>query len=821
MTAKRISTIALAALLGSTARVEPGPVRTLPGAGATLALEVTSAAGPSETVMLSRALADGLRDTAVEETVRVADWPVSPGARRLVELVRHDVYAADARVVAIGRDGEVEVPRSRLVFLWGQAPDDTAQRALVWVDPDTGILGGIGMTPDGLFEITPADGARAYRIAPTRVPRDAAASEADTAGFSCGGGLVPPGEELRSATAATGGAQPAVLAALHTATVAVDTDNELLGLKFADNTTSATNYLAQLVAGMSLMYERDLFVRLLQGHTILRLTSAADPWVVPSCPAWPATCLNPGNASRAQLDEVSSYWSARYGAVPRALTMVLSGKQTSSNFFSGTAWIGGLCSGSVGYTFSQVLKASVATAANDLPFVGHELGHNFGSRHTHCYPTATTPIDTCYNQEAGCYSGAPTSCPTPFTITPLNGAAVTNVKGTVMSYCHLLAGCTSGPTPIFHPLTVDVIAPIVDSKVGICVFPDSGAITPTLTSVSPASGPTSGGSGLTLTGAGFQNGATVSFADGAGAVAAAAVSFVSSTQLQATTPAHAGGAVSVIVSNPTRRTATKPAAFAFVGASKTVSGTFTPGGTVAYTIVLPNPGVVSRQDVAGSDELTDVLPSSLVLVSASASAGTALATPATGTITWNGAIAAGSSVTVTIQATVKPGTAPGTLVSNQGAVRFDADGNGTNESSVLTDDPSLPGSSDATSFSVPLSLDFYTLAPCRIIDTRTSSPIAVGATLAVTAGGACGLPVGAKVLALNVTVVAGTTPGNVVVYPGDLVAPATSTINFAAGQIRANSAIIGLATNGAGTVAVKNRAADPVHVILDVSGYFQ
>jgi len=815
MTARRIGAIALAALVGSTARVEPGPVRTLPGAGTTLSLEVTGAAGPTETVMLSRALADGLRDTALGETVRVADWPVSPGARGLVELVRHDVYSAGARVVAIGRDGEVEVPRSRLVFLWGQAPDDPAQRVLVWVDPDTGILGGMGMTPDGFFEITPADESGAYRIAPTGVPRDAATNAADAAGFSCGGGLVPPGEDLLPGTTVAGGAQPAVLA-LHTATVAVDTDNELLGLKFADNTTNATNYLAQLVAGMSMMYERDLFVRLLQGHTILRLTSAADPWSVPSCPAWPATCLNPGNASGAQLNEVSSYWSAHYGAVPRALTMMLSGKQTNSNFFSGTAWINGLCSGAVGYSFSQVIK--VAAVATDVKFVGHELGHNFGSRHTHCYPTATTPIDTCYNQEAGCYSGS-VVCPTAFTITPLNGAPVANVTGTVMSYCHL-SPCQSS-SPIFHPQTVAVIAPIVDSKVGVCVFPDAGALTPTLTSVSPASGPTSGGSVLTLTGTGFQNGATVSFADGTGAVAAAAGTFISSTQLQVTTPAHAGGAVSVIVGNPTKRTATKAAGFAFVGGSKTVSGTLTPGGAVTYTIVLPNPSGVSRLDVAGSDELTDVLPSSLTLVSASASAGTAVAILATGTVTWNGAIAAGSSITVTIQATVKPGTAPFTIVSNQATVRFDADGNGTNESTALTDDPSLPGASDATNFVVPVSVDFYTLTPCRIIDTRDSSAIAAGAALTVTATGRCGLPVGAKVLALNVTVVAGMTQGNVVVYPGDQGAPAASTLNFSPGQIRANSSITGLATNGAGTIAVTNRAADPVHVILDVTGYFQ
>jgi len=76
-------------------------------------------------------------------------------------------------------------------------------------------------------------------------------------------------------------------------------------------------------------------------------------------------------------------------------------------------------------------------------------------------------------------------------------------------------------------------------------------------------------------------------------------------------------------------------------------------------------------------------------------------------------------------------------------------------------------------------------------------------------------------LSLNVTVVAGTTVGHLVVYPGDRTPPLASTLNFSAGQTRANNAIVGLASNGTGTVAVKNNAASAVNVILDVNGYFQ
>ena len=401
-----------------------------------------------------------------------------------------------------------------------------------------------------------------------------------------------------------------------------------------------------------------------------------------------------------------------------------------------------------------------------------------------------------------------------------------------MSYCHLLPGCSA--SPVFHPQTVDVIAPIVDGKVGVCVFPDAGAPTPTISSVSPSSGSIGGATTLTITGTNFQSGATVTFLDAARAVAAASVAFVSATHLTAVSPPHAAGVTDVVVGGPAKRTATKAGGFTFTASSpgallrgsKTVSGTFTPGGPITYAIVISNAGGGVQPDAAGSDELVDVLPAALTLVSATATSGAATATPATRTVVWNGAIASGGSVTVTVHAAIGAATSVGSVVSNQGTVRYDGDGNGTNESSVPTDDPGKPGTSDATAFTVtapPPASSFYTVSPCRLVDTRGAGgpAIAAGASRTFTLAGACGLPPGAKSVSLNVTVVAGAAPGNVVVYPGDGATPSASTLNFVAGQTRANFAIVGLAASGAGTVAVKNRASADVHVVLDTGGYFQ
>ena len=136
-----------------------------------------------------------------------------------------------------------------------------------------------------------------------------------------------------------------------------------------------------------------------------------------------------------------------------------------------------------------------------------------------------------------------------------------------------------------------------------------------------------------------------------------------------------------------------------VSGTKTVSGTFTPGGAITYTVVLANDGGTAQGDNPGA-ELTDVLPPSLTLVSATATSGTATPNVGTNTVTWNGGIAAGASVTITINATINPGVAPGTTISNQGTIAYDADGNGTNESFAVTDDPSTQPAGDPTSFQV-------------------------------------------------------------------------------------------------------------------------
>jgi hypothetical protein len=124
----------------------------------------------------------------------------------------------------------------------------------------------------------------------------------------------------------------------------------------------------------------------------------------------------------------------------------------------------------------------------------------------------------------------------------------------------------------------------------------------------------------------------------------------------------------------------------------------------------------------------------------------------------------------------------------------------------------------------PHPMDFYTVVPCRVLDTRSGGPaLASQVPRLVPIGGACGVPFTARAVAVNLTVLGATGTGHLTAWPADAPLPGTSTLNFAAGQTRANNAVLALASDGSGTLAVRALVpgAGQVHLIVDVSGYFQ
>lgn len=122
---------------------------------------------------------------------------------------------------------------------------------------------------------------------------------------------------------------------------------------------------------------------------------------------------------------------------------------------------------------------------------------------------------------------------------------------------------------------------------------------------------------------------------------------------------------------------------------------------------------------------------------------------------------------------------------------------------------------------VPGPSGLFTVAPCRAADTRLSGgPLAAGTERIFRIGGRCGVPYNARSVALNVTAVQPASGGYLVAHPSDSARGSSSTINFRAGQTKANMAVPSLSPEGELTV-FSGVASGSVHVLLDVVGYFR
>jgi cysteine-rich repeat protein len=230
-------------------------------------------------------------------------------------------------------------------------------------------------------------------------------------------------------------APPGLVGTLLGVDVAVETDNEFR-TKFASD-AAALEYLGDLVAAANVIYERDVAVQL--RFSYVRLWSAPDPWSASN--------------TEQQLYEVRDHWTDPANdmdqlAGPRTVVHFVSGKPVQG----GIAYLAVPCNAFFGFGVSQVygsFDVSTPSQTWDLVVLSHELGHNLGTEHTHCY---SPPIDQCHGQEPGCYAGPGVSS-----------------QGTVMSYCHLHAGGLNNVDLRFHERVQSVIRSTVEAA--FCVEP--------------------------------------------------------------------------------------------------------------------------------------------------------------------------------------------------------------------------------------------------------------------------------------------------------------------------------------------------------------
>lgn len=180
------------------------------------------------------------------------------------------------------------------------------------------------------------------------------------------------------------------------------------------------------------------------------------------------------------------------------------------------------------------------------------------------------------------------------------------------------------------------------------VFTYEGATGLVVTSVTPSSGAPAGGATVTITGTGFQTGATVLF----GTTPAATATVVGSTQIVATAPAGAPGAVPVTVTNIGGLSATLPSAFTFGGLGGQP-------GPLTATSVTPNTGLAAGGTVVTIGG-SGFVPGASVLFGAVPGTGVTVVNSAQITVTAPAYGPSANAISVTV---VNPGGTTGSLAS--------------------------------------------------------------------------------------------------------------------------------------------------------------
>ena len=234
------------------------------------------------------------------------------------------------------------------------------------------------------------------------------------------------------------------------------------------------------------------------------------------------------------------------------------GKTITLSLSSGTGTLGG--------TLSRVTNAAGVATFDDLSvdltgskqLTAANTGRTSAVSSAFTITTPPAPGVTTIAPNSG-----PTAGGTGVTITGtnfVNGATV--AIGGVAATGVVVGSATSitATTDTHAAGLVDVVVTNPDAQAGTLSNGFTYLAPPGVTTIVPDTGPTAGGTSVTITGTNFVTGATVAI----GGVAATGVSVDSATSITATTGAHAAGLVDVVVTNPDTQTGTLSNGFSYV-----------------------------------------------------------------------------------------------------------------------------------------------------------------------------------------------------------------------------------------------------------------
>ena len=218
---------------------------------------------------------------------------------------------------------------------------------------------------------------------------------------------------------------------------------------------------------------------------------------------------------------------------------------TGTNFTGATAvTIGGTAATGV-----KVLSATTITATTPAHAAGQATvvvttpaGPSTGGTNLFTYVAALVPTVTAISPNHGTTLGG-----TSVTITGTNftGATAATIGGTAAQFVTVVSATSITATTGAHAAGAADVVVTTPAGTGTGTGLFTYFVTPTVTGISPGSGPTAGGTSVTITGSGFTGATAVTF----GGTAATSFTVDSATSITATSPAGTG-TVDVRVTTP-------------------------------------------------------------------------------------------------------------------------------------------------------------------------------------------------------------------------------------------------------------------------------
>ena len=391
---------------------------------------------------------------------------------------------------------------------------------------------------------------------------------------------------------------------------------------------------------------------------------------------------------------------------------------------------------------------------------------------------------------------------------------------------------------------------------------------PAISSITPASGSTAGGTIVTITGNYFDGISSVDF----GSVAADSFTVVSPTQITAVAPAGTGTVAVTVTGNYGSSTSSPADTYLYAPPPSVTSvspSTATTDGGTTVTITGSNLGGATAVDFGAipASSFTIVSAGEITAVAPAQAAGQVAVTVTTpgGTSALSSADLYTYAVLPPVILSVSPSSGPltgGTTATIMGT-NFDGAGSllfgstpatnytvvsdtqitatvpasatsGITEVTVTTPSGTSATTSDTGYLYLPTST-YTPLTPYRICDTRPGAPAnqcntspnhTLGPNSSITiqvsgtnpAGSSSGgIPTGAVAAMLNVTVTNTTAASYLSVYPTGVAQPYTSNLNWVPGETVPNLVEVPLGQNGQVTIYNYGGSTD---VIVDVQGYY-